>query len=56
MANIYTEQYTVWDGVEHFMTKKYYFEKLAYLLKWPTPIIFILLGIYLLKRQEKIND
>lgn len=53
MANVFTEPYTEWNGVEHFMTKKYYFEKLAYLLKWPTPIIFILLGVYLLKRQEK---
>jgi hypothetical protein len=53
MANIYTKQYSEWDGMEHFMTKKYYFEKLAYLFKWPTPMFFTLFGIYLLKRKEK---
>jgi hypothetical protein len=33
-----------WDGVKHFITNKYYFEKVAYGLKWPFPIILIILG------------
>ena len=32
-----------WDGTAHFVTKKYYFEKAAYLLKWLLP--FILLAV-----------
>lgn len=30
-----------WDGVSHFVTKKYYFEKIAYLLKWFMPFVFV---------------
>ena len=38
---------TVWEGVEHFVTKKYYFERLSYPLKWLIPITLLALGSYL---------
>lgn len=44
MNRIYDNEFNRWDGVSHFITKKYYFEILAYWLKWPVPIIFIVLG------------
>jgi hypothetical protein len=51
---IYSQDYNVWDGVEHFITKKYYFEKISYWLKWPVPILMILLGLYaLLKARSR---
>jgi hypothetical protein len=42
---IYKENYEEWGGVEHFITNKYYFEKIAYWLKWPMPILMLLLAV-----------
>ena len=42
------------QGVQHFITKKYYFEHIDYFLKWPMPIAFMLLGIFLFKRKRHI--
>jgi len=45
LKKAYSGRLARWDGVEHFITKKYYFEYLAYLLKWLLPIILIFLPI-----------
>jgi hypothetical protein len=42
---IYNLDFTRWNGVKHFITKKFYFEKIFYAMKWPLPIIFIVLSI-----------
>jgi hypothetical protein len=42
----YGEEYQVWNGVNHFITKKYYFEKFAYVIKWPLPIAMIVLCLW----------
>ena len=48
---IYNNTFQRWQGVEHFITKKYYFEKFAYILKWPLPILLMLITtIYFRKR------
>ncbi len=47
MNKIYDNSFKRWDGVSHFITKKYYFEIVAYWLKWPFPIAIILLAGYL---------
>lgn len=39
-----------WNGVSHFITNKYYFEKITYFLKWPLPILMILSAILILRR------
>lgn len=36
-----------WDGTAHFVTKKYYFEKVAYLLKWLIPFFLLTLSLVL---------
>lgn len=36
-----------WDGVSHFITKKYYFEKFSYLVKWALPVALLLLAFQL---------
>ncbi len=41
-----------WDGVTHFMTKKYYFEKVAYWLKWPVPVLLIITGLIIFRRKK----
>jgi hypothetical protein len=41
-----------WNGVTHFITKKYYFEKVAYWLKWPLPLIMIAIGIFFIRRKK----
>ena len=50
LVNKYGLEYKVWDGVSHFITNKYYFEKAAYVFKWLMPIGFILIGLYLFRR------
>lgn len=45
LKNIYSGPHIRWGGVEQFITKKYYFEHVAYPLKWLFPIILILLPI-----------
>jgi hypothetical protein len=42
---IYDNNYQRWSGVEHFITKKYYFEKISYWLKWPLPIFLIIIPL-----------
>jgi len=48
----YIGRYKLWDGVEHFITKKYYFEKISYALKWPLPIFLILVASICLYRSN----
>ena len=35
LSEIYAGDFERWNGVSHFITKKYYFEIIAYYLKWP---------------------
>lgn len=46
IASILSGDVERWNGVKHFITNKYYFEKVAYWLKWPLPILLILFGLY----------
>ncbi|WOJ95054.1 transglutaminase domain-containing protein [Congregibacter variabilis] len=39
---------TYWDGVKHFITKKHYFEKFAYVFKWILPLVFLAFGVMVL--------
>jgi hypothetical protein len=51
----YEPNFKEWNNVKHFITKKYYFEKFVYWLKWPFPIFITLLSIYLyLKFYKKL--
>jgi hypothetical protein len=52
LRNSYSLEFETWNGVSHFFTKKYYFEKLAYALKWPLPLILLFAGAYLLRRRK----
>lgn len=48
LQKIYNVRYTRWDGVKHFVTKKYYFEPIAYFLKWFIPIFLSGVGVILI--------
>ncbi|WP_220104310.1 hypothetical protein [Neiella holothuriorum] len=50
LNRVYNQSFKEWDGVSHFITKKYYFEYLAYWLKWPLPIVLVFLSWLLLRR------
>ncbi|OZG73428.1 hypothetical protein BTA51_10405 [Hahella sp. CCB-MM4] len=54
---LYGKDYQRWNGVSHFITKKYYFEKFAYFMKWPLPILLILgaAGVLYLNKRRRIN-
>ncbi len=53
MNRIYDNTFKRWDGVSHFITKKYYFEIFAYWLKWPVPFILIVLGGFFVRLSFK---
>tara|TARA_B100000780_G_C21108595_1_gene447828 strand:+ start:1209 stop:2045 length:837 start_codon:yes stop_codon:yes gene_type:complete len=40
-----------WNGVKHFITKKYYFEYLAYFLKWALPVALLFFA-WMIYRSE----
>jgi len=45
------EVFQRWNGTEHFITKKYYFEKVAYWLKWPLPMVMVFLVLFIKYRR-----
>lgn len=45
--------YRVWNGTSHFITKKYYFEKFAYVAKWLFPTIMILFPLWWMRRRTQ---
>lgn len=45
--------YQVWNGTSHFITKKYYFEKFAYVAKWLFPAIMILFPLWWMRRRTQ---
>lgn len=42
LRDAYQDPFQTWQGVSHFITNKYYFEKIAYVAKWLIPLILIL--------------
>lgn len=50
LNRIYNNSFKEWDGVSHFITKKYYFEYLSYWLKWPFPILMLLIALFIGRR------
>jgi hypothetical protein len=54
--NTYNKAYTTWDGPETFITKKFYFEKFAYLAKWLFPLLALVFGVYLVRRNSHKID
>lgn len=51
LVNKYGLEYKTWDGVKHFITNKYYFEKFSYYLIWIFPLL--LFGLGMLLRSKK---
>lgn len=56
LLNEYNKPYKAWDGVKHFITKKYFFEKISYFLKWPLPIALILISLLFFLKKDNPNE
>jgi hypothetical protein len=53
LADIYVKKHKVWEGVSHFIKKKYYFEKVVYFLKWIFPLILVFFAVLgLISKRE----
>ena len=48
---VYGNEYQRWNGVEHFIFKKYYFEKISYMLKWPLPFLMIIFSLMYFQKK-----
>lgn len=53
ITQIYRDNYSAWNGVKHFVTKKYYFEYISYVFKWLIPTLLALVAFYVLVRNPK---
>lgn len=53
IQNIYDNDFKRWDGTSHFVTNKYYFEPIAYFLKWCIPLVFVALALWLLMKRSQ---
>lgn len=51
--NLSTLGFKRWNGTKHFITNKYYFEKLAYPLKWALPSLLLIIGFTLLHASKR---
>jgi hypothetical protein len=54
IQSVYEGKYQRWDGVQHFVTKKYYFEYMSYILKWLIPLIGISFSIWLILKSKAV--
>jgi hypothetical protein len=48
----YNQPFQEWDGPEHFITKKYYFEKMSYWVKWLFPLFCLILSAWVFNRPK----
>jgi hypothetical protein len=46
-------QYEIWNGPKHFITNKYYFEKISYFAIWILPILGVFLASILIIGRKK---
>ena len=52
----YTGSYSVWEGPHHFITKKYYFENVSYVLKWLIPIVLLITSYWMYSRLKRSKN
>lgn len=55
VQSVYEGEFQRWDGVKHFVTNKYYFEYLSYLLKWLIPLFGIGLSLWLIRKPKAVK-
>ncbi|WP_395344621.1 hypothetical protein PN836_007610 [Ningiella sp. W23] len=51
----YNDKFTVWESASHFITKKYYFEKVSYFAMWLFPLFGSLICVLILRRLHTIQ-
>lgn len=58
LLNIYSTRYVLFDDTYDFMSKRYVFERISYLLKWLLPVLLVVLSVALLltKRERKVHS
>lgn len=57
LVEIYRTPYAVFDGVYHFMTRRFIFEYVSYVMKWLIPALLLLQGgVYWYWRKQKSSN
>jgi hypothetical protein len=56
IINGFKKKHAYWNGIKHFITKKYYFEKVAYVMKWLLPVLMFILSIGVWRKYLKENS
>lgn len=52
-GNLIKDGFKYWNGTSHFITKKYYFEKVAYVVKWAFPVILLLIAMIIWRKTGR---
>jgi len=55
LANGLQENYMHWNGASHFITKKFYFEKVSYWLIWFIPVLLLIISCFFGSRERKAS-
>ena len=52
-GNLIKDGFKYWNGTSHFITKKYYFEKVAYVVKWAFPVTLLLIAMVMWRKTGR---
>ena len=52
-GNLIKDGFKYWNGTSHFITKKYYFEKIAYVVKWALPVILLCIAMIMWRKTGR---
>ena len=52
-GNLKNNGFKYWNGTSHFITKKYYFEKIAYVVKWALPLSLFFIAAILWRKASR---
>jgi hypothetical protein len=52
LERIYGSGYVIFDDTYHFMTKRYIFEEVSYVMKWLLPVFLIVIPVFCLLRTR----
>lgn len=55
LFDAYDSKFAIFNDTFHFMTKRYIFEEVSYVIKWLLPIILLLFSSVYLLRTKKVN-
>lgn len=54
LLDVFQTEVHIYDDTKHFMTMRYYFERISYVLKWVLPTFLLAIALLLGRRQTRL--